>query len=552
MNLSRRNIFTKLFAFFGFFSFGRASDAHLNNVDHVFFVPSFDMLRKSKPTQAGQIIYLKSWNSQSENHLSFYGGGSFISVNDDLEDDGGSVARFDINWSWKRIKDIEDINILDFGAIPDGKYNCLEAFLAMNNWSQNLSKGFFLPPPGVRFPAGSYYIPSVDLSKHNVEHFIIRGPTVTYGYHAQTIIYSDASDLPIFNICSRQVEISFIHFEGRYSLLKNKKPILDNTSVKGGTFVRLSNVWVHDFAGLCFSFNDTLDTKIDQFYANNCHGGVLHIGFDNEKHGNWNHSTAVEISNFNFQDCHPVAAISAPRCFQSLLINGWFERSNCGDFSNGHWYVQNLSVENCHSFGVLSFENTRLVEVATNQLAANIIRGYNQDTAWVKSFQPGQVLINNYGVQVDGFVSNTWSAPGQSIENKSSSPEWFRVGKLWLNSPGDTFVISLLGVNLSLLNDKSITDHNFNGCVNVFLLKQENLTLLGRITNNSLSPVLAAGISGLKNSSYEIFIKLAGNSKVGISCRTNVFTNESSQQLNWNHSLSSKVELSDIKNFNYI
>lgn len=76
-------------------------------------VQSFSALRLLVPTSAGIRIKLRSWRSGSP-----FGGGDFIAVAGDLQDDGGVVARVNSSWSWRRI-DFKFITPDMFGAEGD-------------------------------------------------------------------------------------------------------------------------------------------------------------------------------------------------------------------------------------------------------------------------------------------------------------------------------------------------------------------------------------------------------------------------------------------------
>ncbi|MDM3365140.1 right-handed parallel beta-helix repeat-containing protein [Citrobacter sp. Cb005] len=76
-------------------------------------VQSFSALRLLVPTSAGIRIKLRSWRSGSP-----FGGGDFIAVAGDLQDDGGVVARVNSSWSWRRI-DFKFITPEMFGAYGD-------------------------------------------------------------------------------------------------------------------------------------------------------------------------------------------------------------------------------------------------------------------------------------------------------------------------------------------------------------------------------------------------------------------------------------------------
>lgn len=77
-------------------------------------VDSFASLRTLVPTAADQRVKLRSWHSNT-----LTGGGDFISVAGDHEDDGGIVARVNASYSWQRLHN-NRITPEMFGCIGDG------------------------------------------------------------------------------------------------------------------------------------------------------------------------------------------------------------------------------------------------------------------------------------------------------------------------------------------------------------------------------------------------------------------------------------------------
>ena len=498
-------------------------------------VSSYNDMKSLKPIHEGEFLYLSSWHKSNHNH---YGSGLFVSQLDiGSHEDGGVVCRYSHNIIWKRIYNMNSLSVLDFGAIPDGDFDCSESILNMYRWSLSVNNLYFISSPRVYFPYGTYYVSGVDFTKFEseVNHLVIQGPNVNFGYSAQVNIISDFKEGFIFKCGVRQLEVSNIGVDGRNNIYENKKSFIENTHIDGGTFNRFSSIWIRNFGGLCIALKDTLDTKVSQFYANDCRGGVIRISYDNFEKGNWNHSTAFELSNFNFQSCYPEKAIRATRCFQSILNNGWFEKSNCGDFTNGHWNVSSLSVENCNKYGALDFTNSRLVEIQTNQLASEIIRDYNPKTAFVSSFQPGQLSIASHLISSNSEARFGWECVNDFIKNTNNFDIEFEIGTLWLNEYLDQFYIEIYGFSF---NDM---ERNFDLKPSyLFFYKDVDLIIKCKVVLSEFSSLKDIKVHSSKNSSARISAVLRKNSSVGFKKIAICERIGSEQSINWISSLSFK------------
>lgn len=511
-------------------------------------VSSFNELRSLVPNKAGDKVILSSWNENITPYgQSSFGGGEFVSVSGSSSDDGGFIAKVSDSWYWQRVKDINQATVLDFGAVPDGATDCHDAIVKMHSWAQSKTTRFYRSIPSIKFPSGSFYFTPVDLTSSSYQHFILKGESSNYGYHSQTVLTSDLSTSPMFKTSARTCGISGFIVDGQNGTTANKQPFFDNTqgSITGGTYHRINNLWLQNLGGLGIKIYDTLDTKIDQLYANSCVGGVVTVGYDNATSGNWDHPTAVELTNFNIQDCTTVAAFSMPRCLQSIIKNGWIERSYGGDFTNGHWLVECLSVENCNSYGAIDFTNSRTVFIQENFLASSVLRGYDQSTAWQTSFQPGQTVINNFGTTTLGSQSYGWGAPSFIISNTSSSSSWYRIGKLWLQNSGDAFKIIAVGeegYNNALSTETGQIYMSGQGTQEITLRKQSNYYIRGTRFSTGNPGVKDVAVSGGSNSSVDIYVYVAPYSTVGFYFISNVLgSNEltilngtrTSTALNW-------------------
>ena len=491
---------------------------NFNQSNGTLLVKSFDDLRNTVPLFEGQVVKLIGWNSGSS-----LGSDKFTGYLSSGTDDGGTIASNGKNYHWERNKRDEDVDVLDFGAVNDGLTDCHLAIIAMFTWSQNKTNRFYRGVPAIRFPEGNFYFTPIDLSGTSCQHFAIHGPRVKFGYHPITTLTSDMSTNPFIKTASRTVEITGIIADGQNGTSVNTQPFFDNTAITGGTYYNLSQIWWQNFGGLLINVNDTLDTHIDQWYANSCVGGGFKIGYDNQSTGNWDHPTAVKLTNFNIQDCTTQPFFQAPRCLQSLINNGWIERSYGGDLSNGHWLVECLSVENCDKYGTLSFKDCRLTEINTNQLASTIIRGYDQSTAWQTSFQPGQTAINPYGVSTLGSLSCTWQTTPYFIRNNSATDAWYNIGKIWLNDSGDNFLIECIGEQgyNNAITENYQTYQVGYGIAKINMKRQSNNYMRGSWFSEGVSGVQDVAVVGGANQSTQIYVYVKAYSKIGIYIKTN-------------------------------
>ncbi|WAH61620.1 hypothetical protein LZ023_38470 (plasmid) [Pseudomonas silvicola] len=84
---------------------------------------------------------------------------------------------------WKRvIQDYSTITVLDFGAIADGKTDCITAVRRMITWSQRV-----LPAAGIRFTAGVFSMSTFDISDKEINRFKV-GANVNFGYFPTTTL----------------------------------------------------------------------------------------------------------------------------------------------------------------------------------------------------------------------------------------------------------------------------------------------------------------------------------------------------------------------------
>jgi len=298
-------------------------------------IPSVEELRKTRPLFEGAKVKLKSWHDGFE-----VGGGEFVGSFQPAQDDGG-VNFAGQGFHWRRVvEDFNRLTLFDFGAIADGKTDTAPAIMAMFTWSQQANQQIC-----VQFPAGTFFVSVCDFGDKYLNFFRVSGAMVNFGYFPATTVVSDGKSEFIFSMNARRVELSNLIFNGNSDKNPNKQGFFHNTC-PGGQYFRGACLRFNFVGGTAISLQDTLDCKIDQWYASRCSGDVIKSGWSGQKQGKWDHSTAIELSNFNAQHCRGGKVLNLPRCGQSIIHNGWIEHcDNPGDISNGQWIVDALSLE---------------------------------------------------------------------------------------------------------------------------------------------------------------------------------------------------------------
>ncbi len=392
---------------------------------------SFGELRTIIPSINGVKIKLRGWNSGT-----VIGGGEFIGHIGNATDDGGVIAGGD-GYHWSRCLPFDDLTIEHFGAILDGVTDCHDAIIRMHNWSQNTNSSI-----GIRVPAGVCYSSPIDISATQTSSFRLRGMGAAFGYLTATRWVSDGSSTPMITVNARYAELTGIRVDGK-NTADDTQGFYKNI-IKGGQFLRAKCLQFKNMGGVGLDIVDTLDTKIDQWYASGCTANVIRNTWSNTVTGNWNHTTAVELTNFNCQSCTG-AVLNMQRCLQAMIYNGWMERCNPGDISQGHWVIQNLSLEACSAYGSLNAVNSRLTEINTNLVSSTINRGVNSDTSWVGSYQLGQTHIEPYGINVDGHFSAKYQTSQLKFNNGTENRKWLYVGKFYIPTVGQQVDIEAQG-----------------------------------------------------------------------------------------------------------
>lgn len=418
-------------------------------------VNSFAQLRTTVPAASGDIAMLKRYYDKDD---TFQGGGRFVAFkgsNATPADDGGTVA-VGSGFYWQRIIDsVEAINIYHFGGkrllgdktkdADNGSVN-RDACLRMLTWA----KGFSSPEMdltknpihdvGIRFPVGKFMVNPIDLSgEKEMPFFNVYGDDCEYGVQPRTIIISDKSKAPVFKVNARRTAIRGLFWDGQATAdvkaitgaipadkISNNQVFFENTVV-AGQYVNITACRVENNGGAAFKLVDTLDTRLDQIYSKNTYGRVFEVTWSNAPNGHWDHSTAIELSNSNFQLGYSDATLYMPRVTQGLMRNVWIEHTRFpGDLTNGQWIIDALSIESSDNPMVMS--HARVMFRALSLQSGGRVDLSPTSAGWLSAYEDGWRRDENYGTVMTGSLRAGWYS-GYRISNRTTEDKWFHVGK---------------------------------------------------------------------------------------------------------------------------
>ncbi|WP_261640226.1 phage tailspike protein [Erwinia mallotivora] len=460
-------------------------------------------LRKTRPLFEGAKVKLSSWHEGLE-----VGGGEFIGSLSNGTDDGG-VNFAGAGFHWRRVvHDFNRLTLFDFGARDDGKTDTAPAIKAMYNWSVKADQ-----PICVQFPAGTFFVSSCDFSAESTRFFRVSGAMVNFGYFPATTLVSDGKSEFIFQVNSRWVEISNLIVNGHTDKQPNSQGFFRNKCA-GGQFFRGACLRFDNIGGTSLHLMDTLDCKIDQWYASKCTGDVIKAVWSGQKQGNWDHSTAIELSNFNAQYCTKGMVLNLDRCSQSIIHNGWIEHSdNPGNISNGQWIIDALSIETCKN--PLIAHNSRLNMRQTNLQAGSWIDNSSAEGAWLSAYEQGSTRVESYGVAVDGSMKYNYLTSRFRLVNNTNQEKWYELGNIFTPDVGDSWEIEIFGqAAFNNGTDKSALQKVVGGSTTggkaIISLQRKAHRAEGSWHAEGSSPVLDVMIETPYDTDTRVFIKLAG------------------------------------------
>lgn len=416
-------------------------------------VNSFAELRTTKPPKSGEIAMLRRYYDKD---ASFKGGGDFVGFVQSTslpKDDGGTFAVGN-GFFWKRIiNNPEEVNILHFGAKGDGVTDDTEPFKAMMVWAQSFNNS--AKSLGVRFPVGKFLIKPIDYSATEMPVFYLYGDDNPHGAMPRTTIVSDKSNLPVFKVKARRTAIKGIAWNGQAtadiktltgpvqpSQCTNQQPFFENTIVAGQSVV-ISRFRAQNNGGTVIKLQDTLDTKFDQIYTVTTYGRIFEVGWSGTATGVWDHATAIELTNANFQTGYGDGTLVMPRVTQGVLNNVWIEHTrNPGDLSEGQWLIDALSLENCEQ--PLDLSNGRVQLRQLNlQGGSKVKLESNLENRWLSNYEYGWRRDENYGTEFTGSMRAGWYS-GYKVSNTSSTDKWFKLGKVHMPKDNQQWVFEMV------------------------------------------------------------------------------------------------------------
>ncbi|WP_336778748.1 hypothetical protein [Pantoea sp. USHLN256] len=464
-------------------------------------------LRATEPKKVGELASVLEYTTGTA-----MGGGLFVyDITDKTtpEDYGLNIVTAK-GARWKRVVfDYNSVTVLDFGAVADGKTDCLEAVTRMFNWSQ---KNY--PATGIRFTAGRFFISKFDIAAKEVNRFKLSGAPVNFGYFPTTTLLSDRKDNEVmFSVKARYVEISGFVVEGeslQNSLPANSKGFFKNI-IEAGQFLRVSSMEFRYLGGRGLDLLDTLDCKIDQWYARNCQNSLIHAYWSDNPNGKWDHSTAIELSNFNIQrnSAHP--AIYAPRCTQSLIRNGWIEHSSDpGDLSNGQWIIEAMNIEACDS--PLNMAYCRTITLQKNIQGSH---GFDftprpTDSEWLSEYERGSIEIDSSGTIINGSLNYDYVTSQHAMDNRSAKEAWWCVGEIQLKQSQQAHMRVIGNAQYNSMSGTQVdfSDRTAEGVGHIYFQMLNSQIACSWYSEGSC-PITKVHIEQIKTGECRIYVKVA-------------------------------------------
>lgn len=463
-------------------------------------------LRATEPTSSEQMVVVKGYYSGVN-----MGGGIFVYDSDDktTADDFGMNIVTPKGARWKRyVNDLNDVNVVFFGGISDGQTDCRDAVLKMIDWSKIHYKG-----DGdicIKFPAGTFFLSKIDISATHAKNLRIAGGLVTFGYLPATTLVSDKkNDDVMMTVNASFVEITSLVIDFDTINNPNTKGFYKNI-LTGGQFLRVSCLRFIRLGGRGLDVIDTLDCKIDQWYATGCTGSVIYGRWSGQIEGSWDHITAIELSNFNIQNCTTSETIDLPRCSQSLIRNGWIEHTEFpGDISNGQWIIEALSMEGCTN--PLKCYYTRAI---TSQTNIQVGQGYDfSETGdeWLSAYERGRIDIDNTGMRVVGSLNYNFITGQEKLDNRSSNEKWFYIGDIFMPAVSSQAHIRIVGTSRYVHHSATITGYSTGtpeGSADIYL-QSINDKMIACWHGEGSSPIVRAYIESTQSTHGKLYVKMA-------------------------------------------
>jgi hypothetical protein len=222
--------------------------------------------------------------------------------------------------------------------------------------------------------------------------------------------------------------------------------IIDRRSV----FCRVSSMEFRYLGGRALDLVDTLDCKIDQFYSRGCQDSIVYARWSDQEQGAWDHSTAIELSNFNLQSGTTKPVLDLPRCTQSFIRNGWIEHSEfAGDLTNGQWVIEGLAIESTTNPLKLGYCRALIIQKSIHNQSA----GFDYSTTGIEPWtlisegDRGVMEISDWGAVIQGSLNYDYIASQHHMDNRTDKAKWFYIGEFNFLTKVRKFMYVLWGLH---------------------------------------------------------------------------------------------------------
>ncbi|NIE72351.1 hypothetical protein [Pantoea sp. Acro-807] len=484
-----------------------ASILHLNDIA---------ALRATEPLVAGQLAVVLEYTKDTR-----MGGGVFIHdpVDTASVDDGGIIFVTAGKKRWKRVVlDYNSVTVVDFGAVSDGRTDCIEAVKRMFAWSQRV-----LPSAGIRFTAGEFSMSMFDISDKEINRFKVSGAPVNFGYFPTTTLLFNWDTRPrglhFFKVKARYVEISGFVIKGKSSnsgedggTAFNQVGFYANT-ITGGQFLRVSSMEFRYLGGRALDLIDTLDCKIDQFYSRGCQDSIVYARWSDRELGAWDHSTAIELSNFNLQRGTKKPVLDLPRCTQSFIRNGWIEHSEyAGDLTNGQWTIEGLVIESTANPMKMGYCRAMIIQKSVHRDSAGFDFSKEGVEPWtlLAEGDRGVMEISDLGAVIQGSLNYDFMTSQHHMDNRTDKPRWFYIGEFNFSDAASQIHIRVLGSAQFLSQSETQTDHSGRtpeGVAHIYLQARDKADTIGSWYSEGSSPVMKVHVEG-GGARTKLFVKI--------------------------------------------
>lgn len=446
-------------------------------------------LRTTAPSEDGQAVYLNEYSEGTG-----YGGGWVVGHLGTKTDDGGYIFA-GTGFYWQRAEDINDLNVTHWGAIPDGEADAASACTAMLEFMMSdeavaVAGISTVRQAGIKFPVGTFYITPVDWRKYGTAiasgssdlsyypsgyyaygGIRIQGFVSPYGKQVFTKIISDKSTNTVFQLNHRRMVIEGISWDGQQSTgystdtylltgstlgdfaagASNTQGFISNECV-AGCYMYVKNFSTSNTGGYGIYVLDTLDSIIEQCYAEKNAAPVFQVGWSNYPTGVWDHSTSLEIRNCNFLT-NLAPAIWAPRMQQAIMRNVWFSGPGTTpmDINNGQWLMEMICIEGCvhdavcyatkAQVDVLSVPTGNSMDFSTTPSSTDWASyTTNPDgssiTSWLSGYERGNIREEAYGMEIEGTFKTKWFSGVLRGANNTTSAIYLNLGSIQLPNVG--------------------------------------------------------------------------------------------------------------------